>query len=136
MSFLKNFIMRGLFVAWAGPVVLAIVYGALKTSGVVNEITVDKLVTAVISSVIMAFVAGGISAVYTTDRIHIGLAAVIHMTVLYFDYLVFYLINGYLLTEHIVYFSIIFAAGFFAIWFIIYFTMRIKVKRLNKKMGA
>lgn len=136
MSFLKNFILRGICSAWAGPVVLAIVYAALDSAGVVNEISVNKLVTAVISSVIMAFVAGGISAVYKAERINTVLAAVIHMTVLYFDYLVFYLINGYLLTEHIIYFSIIFAAGFIAIWIIIYLTVRSKVKRMNKKMGA
>ncbi len=135
MSFLKNFIIRGMFFAWAGPVVLAIVYAALNAAGVVNEITVDKLVTAVISSVIMSFVASGISVVYRTERIHIALAAVIHMTVLYFDYLVFYLINGYLLTENIIYFSIIFAAGFIAIWIIIYLITRNKVNRLNKKIG-
>lgn len=61
MSFVKTFFLRGFLSAWAGPVILAIIYAALNSSGVVSSVSVEKLFTAVISSVVMAFVAGGIS---------------------------------------------------------------------------
>ena len=77
MSFVKTFFLRGFLSAWAGPVILAIIYAALNSSGVVSSVSVEKLFTAVISSVVMAFVAGGISGIYKTERLHIAFAAII-----------------------------------------------------------
>ena len=136
MTFFKDFILRGFTAAWAGPVILAIVYAALNNAGVVSSVTVDKLFTAVISSVVMAFIAGGISCIYKTERLPIAFAAIIHMIVLYFDYLAFYLINGYLATGAVWIFTVIFAAGFLVVWQVIYLVTRQRVKRMNKKING
>lgn len=136
MTFVKDFILRGIMSAWGGPVVLAIVYAALGSAGVVSSVNVDKLFTAVISSAVMAFIAGGISAIYKTERLPIAFATIIHMIVLYFDYLVFYLLNGYLPSNAIWIFTVIFVAGFLAIWLVIYLIARRKVKRINERING
>lgn len=136
MTFFKTFILRGFTAAWAGPVILAIIYAALNAAGVVSSVSVDKLFTSVISSVVMAFIAGGISGIYKTERLPIAFAAIIHMVVLYFDYLAFYLINGYLPTGAVWIFTVIFAGGFLVIWLVIYLITRQMVKRMNKKISG
>ena len=40
MSFVKTFFLRGFLSAWAGPVILAIIYAALNSSGVVSSVSV------------------------------------------------------------------------------------------------
>lgn len=136
MSFIKNFVLRGFTVAWAGPVVLAIVYFSLYKANVVTTVGADELFRAIITSVIMSFIAGGIGYIYKVERLNLAFATLIHLTVLYFDYLVFYLINGYLPNKAIWIFTVIFVAGFIAIWMIIYFAVvRRSVERLNKKIG-
>ena len=134
MTHLKNFIFRGLTAAWAGPVVLAIVYACLKNAGVIDTVSVDELVRSVLTSVPMAFVAGGISYIHKIDRVHRGLAIVIHMLVLYFDYLAFYLINGFLPHKAIWIFTIIFVAGFVAVWIIIFCVEKMRIKRINSRL--
>ena len=58
------------------------------------------------------------------------------MAVLYIDYMGIYLLNGWLPVEKIGMFTLIFIAGFAAIWLIIYATIRMKVNRINQKMQA
>ena len=134
MMHVKNFIFRGLTAAWAGPVVLAIVYACLKNAGVVDTVSVDELVRSVLTSVPMAFVAAGVTYVYKIERLNKALAAVIHMLVLYFDYLAFYLVNGFIPYNAIWIFTIIFVAGFLAVWLIIYIVEKIRVNRLNRRL--
>ena len=97
-----------------------------------------------LTSVPMAFVAGGISYIYKIERLHIVLAVFIHnivlavfihMLVLYFDYLIFYLVNGYLPNGAIWIFTVIFVAGFLAIWVIIYMIIRHRIRRLNDRIN-
>ena len=135
MSHFKKMILRGIASAWIGPVVLAIVYACLKNAGVVESVSVDELVRSVLTSVPMAFVAGGISYIYKIERLHIVLAVFIHMLVLYFDYLIFYLVNGYLPNGAIWIFTVIFVAGFLAIWVIIYMIIRHRIRRLNDRIN-
>ena len=135
MSHIKKMILRGITSAWIGPVVLAIVYACLKNAGVVESVSVDELVRSVLTSVPMAFVAGGISYIYKIERLHIVLAVFIHMLVLYFDYLIFYLVNGYLPNGAIWIFTVIFVAGFLAIWVIIYMIIRHRIRRLNDRIN-
>ena len=135
MFFIKNFIIRGLTAAWAGPVVLAIVYLCLHGAGVVSAVEADVLFKAIVSSVIMAFVAGGIGCIYKVERLPLAIATLLHVTILYFDYLVFYLINAYLPNNAIWIFTAIYLAGFALIWLIIYFAVvRRNVNKLNKKL--
>ncbi|MBR4200221.1 MAG: DUF3021 domain-containing protein [Oscillospiraceae bacterium] len=129
---LKNFMMRGAMFAWCGPVITAIVWAALYASGAITELTVREVVTGIISTTLMAFIAAGISIVYQIENLPKSFAGLIQMSVLYFDYLGFYLLNGWIPLNRIPVFTLIFVAVFAVIWFIIYMSVRIKVNRMNQ----
>jgi len=58
--------------------------------------------------------------------------------VLYLDYLLVYLMNGWLRNQlgPIVTFTVIFAAGFAVVWLIIYQVIRKQISQVNKKIQA
>lgn len=134
-KFLVEFIKRGCAFCWCGPVILCIVWGCIKASGAIEALDVDTVILGIISSIVVAFVAAGISAIHQLEQLPRSMAALIHMAVLYVDYLVIYLINGWLATDAIGIFTIIFFAGFAVIWLIIYLSIRKSVKKLNSNLN-
>lgn len=133
-KYMKDFCLRGMMFAWGGPVVLAIVWICLKRAGVVAELTVNEVVLGIISTTMMAFIAAGVSIVYQIENLPKAFAGLIQATVLYIDYLGFYLINGWIPWHQIWIFTVIFIVGFAVIWFSIYIPIRIKVNRINHMM--
>ena len=137
MKYVKEFLKRGVMAAWGGPVILAIVYLILEKVGVVTTLTVSQVVLAIISMTIMAFIAAGISFVYQVEQLPLAIATIIQMAVLYFDYLLFYRLNGWVPNEGLITFTVIFVAGFIVIWLIVYFcAVRPSVRKLNEKLNA
>ncbi len=137
MKYVKEFLKRGVMAAWGGPVILAIVYLILEKVGVVTTLTVSQVVLAIISMTIMAFIAAGISFVYQVEQLPLAIATIIQMAVLYFDYLLFYRLNGWVPNEGLITFTVIFVAGFVVIWLIVYFcAVRPSVRKLNEKLNA
>ncbi|MBR6530776.1 MAG: DUF3021 domain-containing protein [Clostridia bacterium] len=130
-----NFITRGLWGAWIGPFVVAIVYLCIYWAGAIETVAVPEVCVAVISSVFMGFLAAGISFIYTCEKLSVVMRAAIHAAVLYFDYLGFYLLNGFLPTDALWIFTAIFFAGFILIWFIVYASIRSKTARLNRALA-
>ena len=137
MKYVKSFIMRGLTAAWGGPAILAIAYLILEKVGVIEVLTVPQVVLAILSMTLMAFIAGGISIIYQVERLPMAIATIIHMAVLYADYLLFYRVNGWIPNQGIITFTVIFAAVFIVIWLIVYFgVVRPSVRKLNEKLEA
>lgn len=93
-----------------------------------------EAILSVASSLVMAFIAGGISVIYQLEQLPKAMAALIQMAVLYVDYLGIYLLNGWLPLNAIPVFTLIFAAGFAAIWAMIYLYMERTVSDLNEKI--
>ena len=135
-QFIKEFLHRGALFCGLGPVIMAIVYIFLSASGVVETVAVSTLIREIFTSTLMAFIAAGISAVYTVDRLALPVAGLIQGSVLLLDYLLIYLLNGWLKPEvHIILlFIVIFTAVFAAIWFIIYKVTQRQISRLNKEI--
>ena len=137
MKTLKAFVLRGFTAAWGGPVILAIVYLILQRVGVVDTLTVPEVVKAILSMTVMAFIAAGISVVYQIEKLPLLIATVIQMVVLYVDYLLFYMMNGWVPAKGIGLFTVIFIAGFIIIWLIVYYcAVRPSVKKLNERINA
>ena len=137
MKYLKEFLKRGMTAAWGGPVILAFVYLVLEKCGVVTTLTVSQVVLAIISMTIMAFIAAGISFIYQVEQLPLAIATIIQMSVLYFDYLLFYRLNGWVPNEGLITFTVIFVAGFVVVWLIVYFcAVRPSVRKLNEKLNA
>lgn len=126
-----SFLKRGSLFAWGGPAILCIVWACLKKAGVIETIDVDTAILAVFSTIIVAFVAAGISVVYQMEHLPKGMAALIQMSVLYIDYLIIYLLNGWMPIKAIGIFTLIFAVCFCVTWAIIYFTTRNAVNKIN-----
>ena len=133
-NFLKEFGKRGMLFAWMGPVILCIVWYFLNRNGVVTELSIPVIIQNILTILFMAFIAAGISAVYTVEKLPYAMASLIQMAVLYFDYMIVYLFNGWLPVSALPVFSLIFFAGFAVIWFIIYLSIKRTTGRMNNKL--
>ena len=131
-----EFLKRGLSVAAGGPIVLAIVYGILGAMGVVEHLTPGEFCTSILTITLMAFLAGGITVVYTIERLPLISAILIHAGVLYLDYLIMYLLNSWIPRNWlgIGVFTAIFAVGYGLVWVCIYFSIKAKTERINRKL--
>lgn len=133
-KYVSEFIKRGLMAAVGGPVVLAIVYGILGATDTVTSLTPQSVCLSILTITLMAFVAAGITVVYTAEKLPVFWAALLHGIVLYADYILIYSLNGWLKSGlmPIVIFTVIFIAGYALIWGIIYFSTRRAARSLNK----
>ncbi|MBQ9121069.1 MAG: DUF3021 domain-containing protein [Clostridia bacterium] len=131
-----EFIKRGLPVGGFGPLVYAAVMGILGACGVAEAVGTGELALGVFTSYLLAFVAGGITVVYTVDRLPLFWAAFLHGLVLYLDYLVIYLVNGWLKSGYapVLVFTAIFVAGYLLVWAIIYTVTRRRTEQLNREL--
>ena len=131
--FVLDFLRRGFFACGFGPMVLAVVYLILHRCGVLKTLTVYQVCVGIVSLTVLAFVAGGMNAVYQIERLPLMVAILIHGAVLYMGYLGTYLLNGWLEwgALPILVFSGIFALGYLVIWAIIYCIIKRNTERIN-----
>lgn len=133
-KYVKDYCIRGAMFAWGGPAILAIVWAVLQTAGVVTELTVNEVILGIITTTVMAFVAAGVSVVYQIEKLPKAFAGLLQMSVLYIDYLGFYLLNGWIPLNQIWSFTLIFIVCFTVIWFIIFISTKLKVKKMNQML--
>ncbi len=134
MQHLKSFFHRGLMTSVGGPIVLAIVYGVLGACGVTDSLSVREVVTGIAATAVLAFIAGGISIVYNMEKLPLLWATLIHATTLFADYLVIYLLNGWIGWGQIALFCGIFLAGYAAVWLIVWLCIRAATGRINRML--
>lgn len=128
------FLRRGLAACGIGPIVLVVIYLVLQGQCNVQTLTVNDVCTGILSLSALAFVAGGLNALYQIERLPLMVAILIHGSVLYASYLGTYLLNGWLEWGKmpILIFSIIFVLGYFVIWAIIYGIIHKNTKKVNE----
>ncbi len=116
--------------------VWAVVYWILSCTGQVSQLHVGKVISELLTVTLLAFVAGGLNAVYHIERLPLLTAIAIHGGVLYLSYLVIYLFNGWLAMEGraMMIFSSFFLLGYALIWTVIYCSARRKAKTMNQKL--
>ena len=131
-AFFKEFLKRGFISAWGGPFVLAIIYFIVGKAENIQNIPINEVSLGIISITIMAFMAGGITAIYQNDVLPLVSSIMIHAAVLYLDYLIMYLLNDWLPRGKIGVFTSIFASGFALVWLFIYIFTRRKTDSINK----
>lgn len=131
-----EFLKRGLIAASGGPVVLAIIYGILGTTGTVDSFTPREVSMGILTVTLMAFIASGITAIYGIERLPLPTAILIHAGVLYLDYLLIYLLNGWLRSQlvPVLIFTVVFLAGYAVIWLLIYLSIQAKTRRINQTL--
>ena len=133
-KFVSEFIRRGLIAVGVGPVVFAVVYLILQQYAAIEVLTVNQICIGIFSLSALAFVAGGMNAIYQIERLPLMAAILIHGSVLYVGYLGTYLLNDWLDLGviPIVVFTGIFVACYALIWLIIYCIEKHKAEKLNK----
>ena len=135
-KFVLEFVRRGLIATGLGPIVLAIVYLILKQSAAIDTLTVNQVCIGIFSLSALAFIAGGMNAIYQVERMPLMTAILIHGGTLYIGYLGTYLLNDWLdfgVIPIIVY-TAIFVVGYIVIWAIICSIIRRNTAKLNEML--
>jgi hypothetical protein len=134
--FVLEFLRRGAIASGIGPIVLAIIYLILQKAANVEILSVDQVCIGIISVTLLAFISGGLNALYELERLPLLVAILIHGSILYFGYLATYLVNDWLDLGviPIVVFSAIFVVGYIVIWAIIYSIIRRNTARINEML--
>ncbi len=135
-KFVLEFLRRGLIASCIGPIVLAIVYLILQQTAAVETLSVNQVCIGIFSITALAFIAGGMNAIYQIERLPLMVAILIHGGVLYISYLITYLINDWLnfCALPIIVFSAVFVVGYIVIWAIIYSISKRNTDKLNKML--
>ncbi|MBR5528167.1 MAG: DUF3021 domain-containing protein [Clostridia bacterium] len=131
-----EFFRRGFIACGLGPIVLAVLYLILQSTGTVNVLTVNEVCLGIFTLSALAFIAGGMNVIYQIERLPLASAILIHGTVLYLSYLCTYIINGWLrsgLTPVLV-FTAVFVLGYLFVWAIIYCVTRKNTRKINEKL--
>ena len=135
-KFVLEFVRRGFIATGVGPIVLAIVYLILKQSAAIDTLTVNQVCIGIFSLSALAFIAGGMNAIYQVERMPLMTAILIHGGTLYIGYLGAYLLNDWLDfgVIPIIVFTAIFVVGYIVIWAIIYSIIRRNTAKLNEML--
>ena len=137
-KFITEFTKRGLMAAAGGPVILAIIYGILGWTGVVETLTTDEVFRGILSITLMAFIAAGITGIYPLEQLPLISAIFIHGGILYLDYLIIYLFNDWLpgSPASVGLFTGIFFVGYALVWLCIYLIHKSSAKRLTNALTS
>ena len=129
-----EFVRRGLISAGFGPIVLAILYLILQKQNLLDILTVNQVCRGIFSLFALAFIAGGMNAIYQMERLPLMIAILIHGGGLYISYLGTYLLNDWLELGvfPILVFSGIFLIGYMIIWVIICSAIKKRTERMNE----
>ena len=135
-KFVLEFLRRGFIAAGIGPIVMAIVYLILKQSAAIDTLTVNQVCIGIFSLTTLAFLAGGMNAIYQVERLPLMTAILIHGGTLYIGYLGTYLLNEWLDFGiiPIIVFTAIFVVGYIVIWAIIYSIIKRDTAKLNEML--
>lgn len=133
-KFWKDFLLRGLICAGGGPIVLAIIYGILGTTGTAQSLDPREVCLGILTITLLAFIAAGMTAIYQMEQLPLPMMILLHGGGLYIAYILTYLVNGWLQNSliPILVFTGIFVAGYALIWLIIYCVEKSKAEKLNK----
>ena len=133
---IHEFFRRGLVACGMGPLILAMLYLILQYNGALETLTVNQVCLGIFSLSALAFVAGGMNAIYQIERLPLMLAVLIHGSILYIGYLLTYLLNGWLNwgIAPVLVFTGIFAVGYLAIWAVIYAVIKRNTDKVNQML--
>ena len=132
-KFILDFLRRGLVASGFGPLVLAVLYLILRKAAGLEILTVNQVCIGIFTLTALAFLAGGMNAIYRLERLPLMAAIGIHGGVLYLSYLATYLLNDWLErgTGPILIFTGIFVLGYLVIWAVIYAVIRRNTTKVN-----
>lgn len=136
-KYVKEFLHRGLMFGGFGPIILGIVYAIAEGSGNLKE-SGTRVLIAIISTYILAFVQAGASVFNQIEHWPIAKSLFFHFSTLYAVYVTANLVNSWIPATFTMFliFSAIFAVVYLAIWLTVYLCVRATEKRLNSGINS
>lgn len=137
-KYLSEFLKRGLMAMGGGPLILAAIYFIHWKINGTSELSSETAAREILTISLMAFIASGITMIYRIEELPLFYAALIHGGVLYLDYLIIYLFNGWLKSgaAPFLIFTLCFVLGYLLIWVIINAVTRAHAKHLNNTLES
>ena len=134
--YVKDFLHRGLLFGGFGPIILAIVYYILERRVADFSLSAGQLLVGVVSVYLLAFLQAAATVFNQIEEWSVPKAMLCHFSVLYLAYAGCYLINSWIPFDKkvLLIFTAVFALLFFAIWLIVYLSVRAVSRKLNKKV--
>ncbi len=135
-KYVKEFFKRGFTFAGLGPVVLAIVYLFLDMFIDDFSLTGKEAFFSIISVYLLAFVQAGASVFNQIEHWSLAKSLLCHLATLYAAYSLCYVSNSWLPfnPKVLLIFTVIFVAGYFLIWAIVYTCVKASSKKFNAKL--
>lgn len=135
-KYAKEFLRRGALFAGLGPIVAASVFYVLSLTLADFSLSGGQMLTAVVTTYLLAFVQAGASVFHQIDHWSLPKAMLCHLGLLYAAYVSCYLLNSWIPFEWTVIgiFTVIFVVGYFAIWLITYLSVRAVGRRMNQQL--
>lgn len=135
-KYVKNFLQRGIAFGGFGPIIAGIVFLILGNTLTDFSLTGYQAFMAIISTYILAFVQAGASVFNQIEEWPLTKSLLCHFASLYVVYIGCYLINTWIPFEPmaVLIFTAIFVVGYFAIWLIVFLSVKATTKKLNSKL--
>lgn len=136
-NYVKKFFFNGLISGGFGPIIYAIVMLSLGLSGTIDMVSYEELTLGILTSYLLAFIAGGVGVIYSIEKLPLIYATLIHAVVLYLDYILIYLLNGWIASQWqaILIWTASYICIYIVVWLIVYFSIKAQAKRINKKLN-
>ena len=133
-KYLKAFLQRGMTFGGFGPIVMALVLFIIEFSNVNISLSGAKVLFAVVSTYILAFVQAGASVFNQIEHWSIPKSLFFHFLSIYIAYTGCYLLNSWIPFDINV--ILIFTAIFIVVYLIVWLTVYLSVKHFSKKLNS
>lgn len=134
--YVKEFMHRGMLFGGFGPIIVSIVLVIVESVDSSFSINAMQILLAVVSSYLLAFIQAGASVFEQIEHWSTVKSVFFHFLSLYVAYVGCYLLNSWIPFEKtvVLIFTGIFTVGFFAIWGIVFVSVKLAEKKLNKAL--
>ena len=132
----KEFFHRGLMFGGFGPIIMGIIYAIAEKTAASFSLSGMEVLIAIVSIYLLAFIQAGTSVFHQIETWSVPKAAFCQLGTLYLTYLACYLLNSWIpfRLSVVLIFTGIFVVGYFAIWLIVYLSVKTVSRKLNAKM--
>lgn len=132
----KEFFHRGLIFGGFGPIITAIIIYLVSLSDETVLLSVGELLLAVVSTYLLAFVHAGSTVFNQIENWPVMKSMLWQFLTLYVAYITCYLLNAWIPFDFsfIIVFTAIFIATYFAIWLIVFLSVKNLKSKMNKQL--
>ena len=130
----KEFLHRGLIFGGLGPIVMGIVYFILHRTQDNFTLGGDEAFLGIVSVYLLAFLHAGASVFNQLEHWPVAKSTLCHFGILYVAYALCYILNSWIPFEPVVLgiFTAVFVGMYLLVWLIVYISLKLYEKKLNR----